>query len=220
MPHWKNVFIELALYSLRKVHTQYQLWSLGSLEKTHCIGLNQSEGILLAYETDVCSAISQEFLSSVSRFKITENEGIQVFKLWREFAYQYDTQKRCDLVIQKNGQNDEEFQKAYIEAKRWVRASTNLCDEIKSENSPQIVSIMQDIEKLQEERKHTNDDIIPCLLIWGVSENPTSPVLNNKTLKPLLNKEQTISENVPVKWDSKTGKIKEWLWVTLAEVKT
>ena len=220
MPHWKYVFIELALYSLRKIHTQYQLWSVGPLEKTHCIGLNQSEGILLAYETDVCSAISQEFLSSVSRFKVTENDGTQVFKLWREFPYKYNNEKKCDLIIQKNGQKGEQFQKAYIEAKRWVRVSTNLCDERKSDNSPQISSILKDIEKLKSELKYPSEKIIPCVLTWGVSKEPKSPVLKHEKLKALLNKEQTLTEIAPIKWNSKTGMVTEWMWITLAEIKT
>lgn len=223
MPHWKNVFIEVALYSLRKIHTKYQLWSLGTQENINFIGLNQYEGISLAYETDVCSAITQEFLSSVSRFKIDNTKNnLELYMLWREEAYKYNNDKRCDLIIQKvptlntNNKNDT-YKKVYIEAKRWLRTSTNLYDTLKTDTSPQIYQIKKDIEKLQEEKKF-NSDIYTCILIWGTSDEKSEIVLNEKSLSEYLIKNETITKYCPIKWND-AGIITKWMWVTLAEVK-
>jgi hypothetical protein len=65
-PKWQDVFIELALRAIRKVHYEHQVWSCGQwFSKDRNSGdANRGHGIETADERAVCSAVTQEFMSS------------------------------------------------------------------------------------------------------------------------------------------------------------
>jgi hypothetical protein len=66
---WVQVFLEIALRAIRRVHLEYGIWGGGrqwKMEGQRAAAINMGHGIELADERTVCAAISQEFMTSPS----------------------------------------------------------------------------------------------------------------------------------------------------------
>ncbi len=65
---WSDIFLELSLRAIRKLHIDYGIWGLGQSDtielRERLQSVNQGPGIELALETTVGAAIAQEFINS------------------------------------------------------------------------------------------------------------------------------------------------------------
>jgi len=66
LPVWREVFLEVALRAIKKVHLSHTPWRLKKYEidKEELRALNEGEAIFLALETTIASEISNEFIYS------------------------------------------------------------------------------------------------------------------------------------------------------------
>src|SRR5262245_43113158 len=66
---WVQVFLEVALRAIRRVHLEYEIWGAGRQWNTgpnQTALINMGPGVELADERAVCAAIVQEMMASQS----------------------------------------------------------------------------------------------------------------------------------------------------------
>lgn len=203
---WHKLFIEIALRALWKTHLNYIQWELGHQwdilnQKAEPEKLNQSNGIQLADEVTVCSAITQEFISSQLVSGIYHKKQNRFYKIGREVPYKYydctdkiEKNKLIDIVIQRysNTTDSSSFKKVLIEAKRVSGFPTKL---FVNENSSKpkitnnIESASDDISKLILINSRYND-LYYYVLIWGYCTN----IQDKNLTKGLIGPDYLMSE--------------------------
>lgn len=189
---WASVFIEVALRAVRRVHYEYGLWGIGpqwKMNRQLAQRINTGQGVELAPETDVCAAITQEFIGSPAVSGLWSEEangvpGVEVryFMIDREAKYLSQPRKRVDIFVQKyvpkGGKLGEELEPvelpSFIEAKRariWTpEIKTGEARHLKN----QLEDVRKDVKKLKKEINHrtTNglERILGHVLVWGVQD--------------------------------------------------
>lgn len=188
---WASVFIEIALRAVRRIHYEYGLWGIGpqwDMSREKAARINTGLGIELAYETDVCAAITQEIMGSPAVAGLwSEDAGNGTQKKWRYFMIDRETtylsdgeKNRVDIFLQKfepkGNKPGEELvlvpPPAFIEAKRarrWIADITT--GEVTSQRS-QLSDIKADVKKLRDEIDHrakgNGERIFGHVLVWGL----------------------------------------------------
>ena len=194
---WDEYFIEVAVRAIRGLHFQYQRWTFGQPwrrdNRSTPQRLNIGEGIELAYETDVCAAITQEFVSSCFTSGVrpkkdnNADEGRRYWEIRREEKYTYEkpdknnnfvtSRERIDLVVQRVTDNKstegEAHKEIWIEAKRAHRYTPDLTTGDVNRKEDNFSLINDDIAALRAEQDHrdknnSNTNIIPYVLMWGI----------------------------------------------------
>lgn len=241
---WAEVFVEIALRAIRRVHYEYGIWGIGrqwKMRRENTKKINMAHGIELADEPSVCAAITQEFMNSPSVAGLWEDKGQiedMYFGIEREIHYTFDKDKRVDIFLQKFKRNkigdlvpDKDKLPSFIEAKRACLWSMNLSTGKVTGPSSQHGAVKTDIEKLREEMNyrgaHNYDPVLCHVLVWGVYKEDSE-----KLCSPIAFFEKVGDSNIqlhkrvkwlPLVWDvsGKEGtniNVTRSLWIALAEV--
>ncbi len=182
-PKWPELFIELAVRAMRRVHLEYGVWSVGQQGQPDfpmLSRLNGGPGIELADERAVCAAITLEFINSQMTSGIRRDEpltGAQMshYDLDREWHYEGST-KSADITLRRicaaNGGNPL-LPRVVIECKRFQLARpardsnygiTGDCQYDK----PQLDAIQKDVCKLLTEMSKSSEPFFAHIFVWGV----------------------------------------------------
>jgi hypothetical protein len=229
-PPWTQVFFELAIRALLRVHHDYLAWDIEQRPNVQpdFQAINNGSGILFADEPAVCAAISQEFIASRYSSGVWFTEGgTRNYRLTRESQYKGGGGRADFRCVRVNEKGDQIGRESLIEAKRAVLISTKLDSE--GPSSPprnQTDKIRIDIAKLRNHAK-------PCprglILVWHITEEGTKTALEPMAFVDGL------ADNDIVVWQMKCVpivsaqlgkigqplddlKIRRWLWAFLAEV--
>lgn len=242
-PPWTTGFIEAALNGIISIHLNYSRWSISQDFKKDEYNSDTiyGHGVALADEVTVCSAITQEYLSSRSSFGgwINKKEeyniegGPRYRSIRREVVYDdADKKQRVDIEINRVsvGENGTKYVPVYIEAKRAYRWPTKLLN-AEVDNSNVIcnsTSVKDDIEKLN--KYHNNGKYYGYVLFWNLLEpnyksdvSPSEYMKNIDFLKPVVVR-QIRWTPLPMAEQKNKNSIEEykecnrWIWVVLAEV--
>lgn len=123
-PVWKNIFIEIALRAMRRLHLDYGLWGLGQEfgSNLNFETLNQGPGIEITDETAVCAAITQEFINSRFTNGLYINKEPRHNEILREISFTSSSRNLVDIFIDRYEKKDNltyYFRyPAFIQAKR------------------------------------------------------------------------------------------------------
>jgi hypothetical protein len=187
---WVNVFLEVTLRAIRRVHYEYGIWGAGrqwKMGRDRTPLINMGYGIELADERAVCAAITQEFMTSPAVTGLWHEEGaedeLRFFGITREEKYESSDQKsrpeRVDLVLEKyepgsEGKLEVQEPRSFIEAKRARLWQVNLATGDVQPGPQQMTEICEDIVKLKREQAarldKKNEKIYIHLLVWGIYE--------------------------------------------------
>lgn len=230
---WVQVFLEIALRAIRRVHLEYGIWGAGRQWKIgphNVADINMGHGVELADERTVCAAISHEFMVSPSVTGMWQEEGqsdLRFFGIQREQRYSTPAPsgraRLVDLVVEKyehksNGYFVVDKPRSYIEAKRvrvWRADLKTAAVEVEGTQTDRIVA---DINKLREERKillEKGETIFIHLLIWGIYQDTPDGKSAERSDDPfafftdLRTKTDATLEGpyvrwLPIKWDNPT----------------
>lgn len=241
-PQWPNIFIEIALRALLKLHHEYIIWANPNIanNKSNIKDLNQGQGIEFADERTVCAAITQEFIySSYTSGKLfaqdTARKGGRYWRIYRELPYCKGSRQILDIRVERyNPRTNEAIGgSACIEAKRinrWVQRLENN-DGVTRKPTP-IEEIEKDINKLnelcQKEKRNGNDrdPLKAWLLLWNIVD---IPITKNNDKPDYIKKKFNLGEQeirwAPLSWENDNPntcekiKITKALWVSLVEIK-
>lgn len=240
-PPWTRIFIEIALRALRKIHLDYQLWSMQQdwTTEPNFRDLNTGRGIEYAEEAAVCSAIISEFVHSqyTSGIWIEENRKIDVeanfryYRIAREMPYPNST-KRADIYIERvDPQQGAKIGKpSYVEAKRAYVWTTKLGDQKPQPPSCQLGDVIDDIKKLREGLRGYESSTRKYLLVWNVAEIDKTDGFPKLFLDKLAEPHATLRQVrwAPLSWDdydvekgcrnSTLLSVKRAIWVMMVEI--
>lgn len=169
MPIWRDVFLEIALRAIKKIHFSHTPWMLKKQEirSNDLKLLNENEAIFTARETTVADEISNEFIYSTFThgLKIEDENGkdysARYYEINREVYFNMQIKgktKECyvDLITrrwepdpQKNGDPIYKLPQL-IELKRYSPSSVDIANGNAEEQKENIKSIKKDIKKLQD----------------------------------------------------------------------
>jgi hypothetical protein len=237
-PPWLSVFLELAVRALRRLNYEFAPWTMGQslhIDVTDKLGMiNSSDGLKYVLETEVCSAITLEFMHSGF------TNGGWIFGNSRRYAVDREIEidgKRIDLFVNRYEINDKGEKKysadpVLIEAKRVKYFIPNL-KEGEGRGSDNYDKITDDITKLKTARAFIKDkgkikgyekfdfnSVFIYVMFWGLTDNPRE--LREEIVKELECPEKDLENcNIrffPTKWDQSGPEITEWGWVCLYEI--
>jgi len=159
---WREVFLEIALRAIRRIHLDYGIWGIGQNPldtKVHLENFNAGPGIQLAMEETVCAAITQEFINS--RFingNFYKNLN-RFYEIDREITFEKkDKTKRIDIFIDRYKMSEDKKHLLFyrypvlIEAKRahYFIPRITEGDVEKEDVDAQVCKIKDDIKYLIE----------------------------------------------------------------------
>jgi hypothetical protein len=233
---WREIFLELAVRALRRLNYEFAPWTMGQslhVNVTDNLGMiNSSDGLKYVLETEVCSAITLEFLHSGF------TNGDWTFNHIRRYAVDREIEinkKHIDLFVNRYEINDKGEKKysadpVLIEAKRGRYFIPDL-KEGKSRGSNNYSSIKRDIDKLRRARtfiekkgkilgydEYDFNGAFIYVMFW---ETTTTPKETKAQIMKKLECRDAENCNIrffPTKWDQAGPEITEWGWVCLYEI--
>lgn len=240
---WAEVFVEIALRAIRRIHYEYGIWGIGrqwKMRRENTEKINMAHGIELADEPSVCAAITQEFMNSPSVAGLWEDKGQtkdMYFGIEREKAYKFDKFKRADIFLQKfkrnkKGDFDPVKCPSFIEAKRARLWSMNLSTGKARMSRSQHGDVKDDIKKLRKEMSYRVsqglEQVLCHILVWGVYDKSRKTLCSPEAFFAKVGDADIEMHKrvkwLPLVWDvSKKAdnniKVTKSLWIALAEVK-
>lgn len=242
---WRKAFIEVTLRAFRRLHVDYGMWGLGqtSNKVMQFEHLNEGPSVELALETAICSAISQEFISSPltnGAYIEPSDKKERRYEIHREIRLGKEL-RRIDLVINRFKRESKIYFYKYpviIEAKRAHYFKPDIATGKRGAKQKRIKDLRNDVKKLRQFRiditnKKSNlsidgydnkiKDAFLYLLFWGVAKEgikdwqKTPTNIAKEIDKDILKKDNFELRWMPLYWD-KTPQTKEWLWIMLVEI--
>lgn len=235
---WAERFIELSLRALRHVHYDFGISSLGHQWMQQCPSpklINIGHGVAYADELTICSAITQECISSqlLSGVFVPGNsngikQGFRFYRIDREKTYE-NSRCRVDISVQRVDpywtETSSTYCPCFIEAKRVRHWRPQ------EQSSPRydLKGIKADIQKLRKEIAKLRGKLFCHLLIWNIYEGePDGPISLLEKLGDNYVKLHQIRW-MPIYWNHFTTEthknsvmepppVEKWLWVALFEV--
>ena len=242
---WAEVFVEIALRAIRRVHYEYGIWGWGigrqlEMDRQDIKEINMGKGIELADEPAVCAAITQEFMRSPSVAGVWKDNGQteeMYFIIEREKAYEFNNLQRADIFLQKFKYKDKGGlnpvpRPSFIEAKRAHLWSTNLSIGKTRIPRSQHGDVQDDIKKLRKEMSHRDLESLSKryyhILVWGVYEKNSTTLCSPEEFFKKVD-DPNIQLHKLVKWlplvwnvsekDDINIEVTKSLWIAMAEVK-
>jgi hypothetical protein len=233
---WMKRFMEVALRALRRVHYDYQLWSLSQdwTSETDPTAYNTGPGIECADELTVCAAITQEFVHSAVTTgayvahdqHMNVKSGQRFYAIYREVPYPNAPSRKVDIAIDRVDPRTDRAYGApvFIEAKRAVLVGTKLAEGFTGPPRLQLPEIREDIEKLR--ATHSLPDerrVLPYLLVWGLHPRAVVAASTPSSLEIAVNDRELRLRTerwCPIAWNSRKSspRTDQFLWIALFEV--
>lgn len=241
-PPWTQVFIELAVRGILRVHQDYLGWDIDQIVigTPNLSRINSGSGVALADELTVCAAIAQSFISSRYAsgiwFDATDGSGGEhhFYKLTREIGY--GNNDRVDFVCVRIHET-RKYGPSLIEAKRVRVEPTHLESTEHGPGASNRSGISIDISKLRDNigSRPTTESDRGLILLWNIvdgarieTEGPVEYLQGFLDDRGLPDDELRVWQMrcVPLTSDQveearhslKGLSVSKWLWVALVEV--
>lgn len=244
---WNKIFFEIAIRAIRQVHVKYGMWGLGQEPKdeTDFTLLNQGPGIEVALETEVCAAITQEFINSRFTNGLFEKNHNRHYEIDREVKYYLSKRSyhQIDLFVNKFKTEDGlKYYKfpAIIQVKRAHYYTPEIATGNLNSFQTNWKAIRSDIRALRQIRKleltpdrakyfEKIENHFLYILFWGVFPIPEKKyeATSQGDVKTYIKKQlrtRPLKENdiylkwIPLTWDGDKGTVTKWLWVAMIEI--
>lgn len=246
---WDEIFIELSLRAIRKLHLDYGIWGLGQSDivplKERLSSVNQGPGIELALETTVGAAIAQEFINSSFTNGVLFDGENRRYQIDREVSFKSSTDnfsnakkiKRVDLVTIRFDYDEHGKTKywdglALIELKRADKFTPDITTGERGSRTMQtdkIIADLNDIEKIK--NLNTKGEITTKLKYFDKSKEvrlyslfwgvyKSEKTHPDKAIEEITKGHSGVNK---IKWFplkwTDDNKVTDWLWVCLFEKK-